>query len=110
MASGLSKKSCIPCEGGVAPMAEKELAPMCTGLHIAWQVIDGKKLRREFQFPTFTDAIAFVQRVAAIAEHEDHHPDIEIHYKNVILELWTHSIGGLSENDFIVATNIDRIK
>ncbi|HEY4479304.1 MAG TPA: 4a-hydroxytetrahydrobiopterin dehydratase, partial [Candidatus Paceibacterota bacterium] len=68
---------------------------------------DGKKISKEFKFKDFIGAINFVERVADVAEMEDHHPDIHVYYNKVVLELWTHAIGGLSENDFIVAAKVD---
>lgn len=82
---------------------------MLSQINSAWQVIDDKKLQREFELPTFMDAIAFVNKVADVAEEEGHHPDIQIHYKKVILELWTFKINGLFDNDFILAAKIDQI-
>lgn len=68
---------------------------------------DAKKISKEFKFKDFIGAINFVERVADVAEMEGHHPDIHIYYNKVLLELSTHSIGGLSENDFILAAKID---
>ena len=75
----------------------------------AWIVIDDKKISRGFKFNHFNQAIFFVNKVADLAEAEGHHPDIHIFYNKVSLELSTHAIGGLSENDFILATKIDRL-
>ncbi|MEI7709427.1 MAG: 4a-hydroxytetrahydrobiopterin dehydratase [bacterium] len=69
--------------------------------------VDAKMISKEFKFQDFIGAINFVERVADVAEMEGHHPDIHIHYNKVLLELTTHAIGGLSENDFIVAAKID---
>lgn len=74
-----------------------------------WKVIDDTKIRHEFKFKDFKQAMAFVNKAADVAEEEGHHPDIHIHYNRVIIELWTHSIGGLSENDFIMAAKIERL-
>ena len=74
-----------------------------------WKVIDETRIRHEFKFKDFKQAIAFVNKAADIAEEEGHHPDIHIHYNRVVIELWTHSIGGLSENDFIMAAKIERL-
>ncbi len=76
-----------------------------------WELVDdGKGLRRSWRFANFVDAIAFVNRVAALAEAEQHHPDIRVHgYRNVDLDLSTHSIGGLSDNDFIMAARINQL-
>lgn len=74
-----------------------------------WKVIDGKKIRREFKFKDFKEALAFVNKIGEIAEEEGHHPDIELGYGRVAVNLSTHAIGGLSTNDFIVAAKIDRL-
>jgi 4a-hydroxytetrahydrobiopterin dehydratase len=68
---------------------------------------DAKKISKEFKFRDFIGAINFVERVADVAEMEGHHPDIHVHYNKVVLELSTHDVGGLSENDFIVAAKVD---
>ncbi len=75
-----------------------------------WELAkDAKKISKEFKFKDFIGAINFVERVADVAEEEGHHPDIHIHYNKVLLELWTHAIGGLSVNDFIVAAKVNAI-
>mgnify|MGYP001613854191 FL=1 len=70
---------------------------------------DGKKISRDFQFKDFKEAMTFVNKTAAIAESEGHHPDFHIFYSKVRMELWTHAIGGLSGNDFIVAAKINAL-
>ena len=70
---------------------------------------DGKKISREFRFRDFLGSMGFIDKVADIAEIEGHHPDIHVYYDKVVLDLSTHSIGGLSENDFIVAAKINAI-
>ena len=104
----LSQKHCVPCEGGVDPLAGAKLE---TYLQVVanWQAVENqKKIQREFTFTNFKDALNFVNKVGAIAEAEQHHPDIFLHdYKIVTISLWTHAIGGLSENDFILAVKID---
>lgn len=72
--------------------------------------LDGKRITKEFSFKNFVQAMKFVNNVAALAEDEGHHPDIHIHYNRVRLDIWTHAIGGLSENDFILAAKIDVLK
>ena len=71
---------------------------------------DRRKIRREFHFKDFKETIGFVNRVARLAEEEGHHPDMFIFYNRLIVELWTHAIGGLSENDFILAAKMDRLR
>jgi len=103
--SELTKKKCEPCEGGVPPMPDdkaKEMLKQTPG----WEK-EGKKIQREFKFKDFVEAIKFVNKVADLAESEDHHPDIHIYWNKVQLVLWTHAIGGLSENDFIMAAKVN---
>ena len=78
-------------------------------LKLVWEVLEGKKIRHEFKFANFVQAMAFVNQVAAIAEEENHHPDLHIFYNRVVIELWTHAVGGLSENDFILAAKIEKL-
>ena len=75
---------------------------------IGWALRDGH-VCREFKFRNFRDAMVFINKVAAIAEEEGHHPDMQIRYNHVSLELWTHAINGLSENDFILAAKINTL-
>lgn len=105
----LSSKKCIPCEGGIPPLKEHEVAEYKKHLQAGWTVTANKKLSREYAFKDFKHAMEFVNRVADLAEEEGHHPDLHIHYSKVIIELWTHAIGGLSENDFILAAKIEKI-
>ena len=105
----LSEKKCVPCEGGVSPLTYEQIAPYCEQISSDWKLVENKKIRREFRFGDFREAIRFVDRAADLAEQENHHPDIEIHWNKVILILWTHAIGGLSENDFILASKIDEL-
>ncbi len=109
MTNELLNKKCKPCQGGIPPLTREEFAPMLKEIHSSWEVIDNKKLRRTFDFPTFMGSIGFVNKVAAIAEEEGHHPDIQIHYKQVVIELWTFKIDGLFDNDFILAAKIDQL-
>jgi 4a-hydroxytetrahydrobiopterin dehydratase len=105
--NNLLNKKCVPCEGGVPPIA-KEDASAYLDLLSGWTLSsDGKKISKEFKFKDFIGAVNFINLVADIAEGEGHHPDIQIHYNKVLLELFTHAIGGLSENDFILAAKID---
>ena len=108
--SQLTKKRCIPCEGAVKPFTSSMVSNYKTKLTKKWEVKKNKKISREFIFNNFKEAIKFVNNVAIISEREGHHPDIHIFYNKVIIELWTHSIGGLSENDFIIAAKIENIQ
>ena len=103
----LLKKMCVACEKGAKPLSRAD-AQDYTDEAFGWTLsVDAKKISKEYKFKDFIGAINFVERVADIAEMEGHHPDIHINYNKVLLELTTHAIKGLSENDFIVATKID---
>lgn len=106
---GLSKKKCVPCEIGTPPLKASEYEPLLKHLKLNWQVIDGKKLTQEFKFKDFLESMEFVNRIAKIAEREGHHPDIYIYYNKVKIELITHNIRGLSENDFVMAAKIEKV-
>ncbi len=104
---GLADRKCVPCEGGVPPMpAEKadEMLPQVPG----WRR-EGGRLARTLTFANFVEAMRFVNRMADVAEAEGHHPDFCVHYSRVELTVWTHAIGGLSENDFILAAKINAL-
>ena len=98
----------MPCEDkSVKPLSRVDAQDYLDELR-GWVLDkDAKKISKEYKFQDFIGAINFVERVADIAEMEGHHPDIHIHYNKVLLELWTHAIGGLHENDFILAAKID---
>jgi len=106
--SGLTEKRCVPCEGGMPPLKKAEVEIFLSQVP-GWS-LNGKWITKEFKFKNFVAAMKFVNRVADLAEQEGHHPDIHIHYNIVRLDLWTHAIDGLSENDFILAAKIDALK
>ena len=105
----LKEKKCKPCESGTQPMSHEQVQKYMELLDTEWEVIENKKIRKVFPFENFKRGMAFAQDVALIAEREQHHPDICIHYTNVEIELITHNIGGLSENDFIMAAKIEEL-
>lgn len=105
----LSKKKCIPCEGGIPALTEKEIADYIRHISVDWKVTDSNKITREYFFVSYRHTIDFVNKVADIAEEEGHHPVLHIYFGRAVIELWTHSINGLSENDFILASKIDKI-
>jgi 4a-hydroxytetrahydrobiopterin dehydratase len=106
----LLQKKCVPCEGGAMPLSRKEAEKLLEQVE-GWTLDDkGIKISKEYKFKDFMGAINFINRVAEVAELDNHHPDIHLYYSKVILELWTHAIGGLSENDFIVAAKADAVK
>ncbi len=100
-------KHCIPCEKDTPPLNDSEIQKYMLELQPEWNVVNGKKLTRDFKFDGYTNTIAFVNKVASIAQEEDHHPVMHVFFSKVNIELWTHFINGLSENDFIMAAKID---
>ena len=103
----LAKKKCIPCEAGTPPLNKEKVDELLKEIP-TWELKDGH-LYKKFKFRNFVEAIKFVNSVAEIAEQEQHHPDFCVHYNKVEIEIWTHAINGLSENDFIVAAKIDKV-
>ena len=109
--SELAKKRCVPCEGGVDAYTPDIAADMMKELSGDWMLVDDAHLLvKECRFKDFKEAMLFANKVAEIAEEENHHPELNIAWGSVSIELATHAIGGLSENDFILAAKIDQIK
>jgi len=104
----LADRTCEPCRGGMPPLSAERIAPLAAQVP-QWEVVRGHHLRREFSFPDFATALAFVNGVGAEAEAQAHHPDIELAWGRVLITLWTHKIDGLAEADFILAARIDRL-
>jgi 4a-hydroxytetrahydrobiopterin dehydratase len=109
-AADLTKKHCVPCEGGVPALGPDEVRRYLAALP-AWALTaDGRRIRREWRVRDFAAGLEFFNRVGALAEQEDHHPDLHLSgYRNVAIELWTHAVNGLTENDFILAAKIDTV-
>jgi 4a-hydroxytetrahydrobiopterin dehydratase len=108
MTKTISKK-CLPCEGLVKKLRKQEVLKFIKNLK-DWKLLGLKKIRKEFVFKDFKEAMKFVKKIGFLAEKEGHHPDIFISYNRVILDLYTHSVSGLTENDFILASKINEIK
>jgi 4a-hydroxytetrahydrobiopterin dehydratase len=106
----LTKKKCLPCEGGVQPYTAEQSAAQLGQLDAWYLTHDGQRIRKDWTVQHFMAGLDFFNRVAELAENDGHHPDLHLEgYRNVSIELWTHAIGGLSENDFILAAKIDQI-
>jgi 4a-hydroxytetrahydrobiopterin dehydratase len=103
----LKERDCVHIEEGTNALQTKDVEIYRKQLVTKWLIIENKKLKREFPFEQYKRAMAFAQEVALIAEKENHHPVICIHFNKVIIELSTHDISGLSENDFIMAAKIE---
>lgn len=105
----LADKRCVPCEGGVFPLAREEAETFLAQVD-DWKLShDATKISKEFKCKNFAEAMAFAHKVASIAEAEGHHPDLHISWGRVGVDITTHAIGGLSENDFILAAKIDAL-
>ncbi len=106
----LTRKHCAPCEGGVPPLSREQVQDLLAALP-EWRLTpDGQRIRREWRVKNFVAGLDFFNRVGQLAEAEGHHPDLHLAgYRNVAIELTTHAIGGLSENDFILAAKIDQL-
>lgn len=103
----LAKGKCKPCEGGIPPLTEAEVAKLLPELK-DWQVADGK-LRRDFKFPDHYVTMTFVNAIAWVSHQQGHHPDLSVGYNTCRVEYITHAINGLSESDFICAAKIDAL-
>jgi len=106
--SDLAAQECVPCKGGVPPLEGAELEALSRRLGGGWRVADGHHLEKEYRFANFVDALAFVNRVGALAEEQGHHPDIYLTWGKVKLTIWTHKIDGLTESDFVFAAKADQ--
>ena len=108
MSETLFTKSCTPCERGMPPLSADEAKQLHVGARDWILRDDAHRLEREFKFRNFGDALNFVVQVGAIAENERHHPDISLSWGHAVVSLQTKTIKGLHENDFIMASKIDR--
>lgn len=106
----LTRKHCTPCEGGVPALQATEIRQHLAALP-GWKLTaDGQRIRREWRVKDFLTALNFFQRIGQIAEEENHHPDLHlVGYRNVAVEIWTHAVGGLTENDFILGAKVDTL-
>ena len=106
----LTKKKCVPCEGGVPKLTREEAEAFLKNV-AGWTLSpDGIRIRREWRMKNFVSGIEFFETVTEIAESEGHHPDLHlVGYRDLSIEIWTHAIGGLSENDFILAAKINEL-
>lgn len=105
----LAERKCEPCETGTPAVKGAELRRLYAQLG-GWALVNEHHLEKEFLFKDFREALGFVNRLGEVAEQEGHHPDIFLTWGKVKVTLWTHSVGGLSENDFILAAKADGLR
>jgi 4a-hydroxytetrahydrobiopterin dehydratase len=107
----LKESHCVPCRGGIPPLDRESVSRLLPQVP-EWKVVDVggvQRIEREYKFENFRQALDFTVRVGELAEEEDHHPDIHLAWGKVRVETWTHKIGGLHENDFILAAKTDAL-
>jgi len=104
--AGLADRQCIPCRGGVPPLTGAEIAPLLAQL-AGWEVVDDHHLVKRYRLKNFAEALALVNRIGAIAEEQNHHPDLYLAWGRVEVTIWTHKINGLTESDFVFAAKCD---
>lgn len=106
----LRHKHCVPCEGGIPALSSTEVSHLLESL-LDWKLTaDGKGIRREWMMKDFTSGLEFFREIGELAEHEGHHPDLHLTgYRKLAIEVSTHAVGGLTENDFILAAKIDEL-
>jgi 4a-hydroxytetrahydrobiopterin dehydratase len=110
MANSLKDMHCVPCEGAVSLLDPSRVSELLRQVP-EWQLCsDGRRIRRAWRVKDFATALSFFDRIGQEADAEDHHPDLHLtNYRDVVVEIATHAIGGLSENDFILAAKIDQL-
>ncbi|MGC4116103.1 MAG: 4a-hydroxytetrahydrobiopterin dehydratase [Myxococcales bacterium] len=104
----LAKKKCVPCSAGTPKLWGFQLDHFAKQLP-DWKVVNEHHLERAFKFPDFVSALAFVNKVGALAEQEGHHPDLTLSWGKVVVTIWTHKIDGLSEADFVLGAKVDQV-
>ena len=109
MSTRLVAQECIPCRGGIPPLRGAELAQLAEELGSDWAIIDEHHLEKEFAFPDFVTALAFVNRVGNLAEEQNHHPDLMLSWGRAMVRIWTHKIDGLTESDFVFAAKAEKL-
>ena len=107
MGSELAAKECIPCRGGVPPLGAEEIQELLAQLGREWTVVNDHHLHKEYLLNDFAEALAFTNRIGAIAEEQNHHPDIYLAWGKVGITIWTHKIDGLTESDFVFAAKCE---
>ena len=104
----LADKECVACRGGQPPLGANEIAKLLTEV-AHWEAPRTHHLTKTYKFPDFKTALAFVNRVGAMAEEQNHHPDLHLAWGKVTVEIWTHKIDGLTESDFVFAAKCDTL-
>ena len=105
----LANEKCVPCRGGVPALKGEELRELSRELSDDWRIVEEHHLERSYAFSDFASALAFTNRVGALAEEQGHHPDLCLGWGKVAITIWTHKIDGLTRSDFVLAAKIDAL-
>ncbi len=105
----LARQDCVPCKGGIPPLAEDRIEELRLQISAEWKVVEGHHLEREIKLKNFRQAMALANRIAEIAESQGHHPDLLVSWGRLKVTFFTHAIDGLHENDFIMAARVDAL-
>lgn len=107
----LAERACVPCRGDVPPMERAQAEQLLSQVGNGWELRENGHLflEKTYRFKDFLEALAFVNRVGALAEEQAHHPDIHLTWGRATISIWTHKIKGLTESDFILAAKCDRL-
>lgn len=106
--STLASQKCVPCKGGVPALKGADLRPLLAQLD-GWEVVNEHHLEKTYRFADFVSALAFTNRLGALAEEQGHHPDIHLAWGKVRVTIWTHKIDGLTQSDFVLAAKCDAL-
>lgn len=115
--SELAQKACVPCRGGVPPLDDEQIAPLLSQLGPAWHVVERADAKRglvkiltcTYRFENFAEAMQAALRIGAMAEEQQHHPDLHVSWGRLAVDIWTHKIGGLTESDFVFGAKCDAL-
>lgn len=107
MASELASRECVPCRGGVSRLTGEQTAELLEMLGNGWRIVNEHHLEKGYLFKNFAEALTFTNKVGAVAEQQDHHPDILTAWGKTKVTVWTHKIDGLTESDFVFAAKVE---
>lgn len=105
----LVDQSCVPCREGTPPLDRSRIASLIGQLDEGWDLNLNSHIEKSYKFKNFSGPMSFANRIAELADSEGHHPDLHITWGKCVIEIWTHAIQGLSENDFVLAAKVDRL-
>jgi 4a-hydroxytetrahydrobiopterin dehydratase len=106
----LAERECVPCKGGTPALSGQALAELAAQLSGGWKVVAEHHLEKQYSLKDFREALDFTNRVGLLAEAQGHHPDIYLAWGKVKLTVWTHTVDGLTESDFVLAAKVDALR